>query len=99
MVGRITAGLFFCEFNNSVVGLILIVVTLSQLARRRRPGPSLATATALSMMVNGNFLLVSLTAIAQPRYTHAMWSGMVAYCVYAAVASVRWHRARRRPTH
>lgn len=70
-----------------LAGIAIIGFALERLVRKRRLSPALATAALLVLMVNGNYLLVALTAIAQPRYTLAMWPGIVGYCVFAGIAA------------
>jgi hypothetical protein len=69
-------------------------VVAARLARRRAVSAALATAAVLSLMVNGNFALVSLTGNVQPRYTLAMWPAMIACAAFAAIAV--WQAIRRR---
>lgn len=77
-LGRVLFGLIWLA-SCAVIALGVIYFCL-----RRQLSRPFATAFFLSVMINGNFLLVALTAVAIPRYTLAMWPVMVLFALYLA---------------
>ena len=78
----------------SVTAIAILAAAIAFL--RGRAPPALFVAGLCGLMVNGNFLLIALTAIGLARYTLAMWPGIVACAAFLAWAVVEEIAAARR---